>query len=84
MQRKVDGLVDNPFVPTLDIAGLKKNVNILHCLQFARAAMDSMTGEAIRLCWRKAGFAAAAGTITVEREAQDQPAKELQLEADIA
>ena len=40
MLRKVGQLVDDPSIPSLDAATLKKHVNMLHCLQFSTAAWD--------------------------------------------
>ena len=36
MLRKVGQLVDNPTIGKLDTNMLKKNVNMLHCLQYAK------------------------------------------------
>ena len=43
MLHKVAQLVDDPSVPVVDTSVLKKHINMLHCLQFSRAAWDSLT-----------------------------------------
>ena len=43
MLHKVTQLVDDPSVPVVDTPVLKKHINMLHCLQFSRAAWDSLT-----------------------------------------
>ena len=66
-------LVDDPSVPVVDIPVLKKHINMLHCLQFSRAAWDSLSPDTIKNCWHKAGFSVAtpnegtsdAGTVEV-------------------
>ena len=56
MLRKVIQLVDDPSMGKLDSMTLKHNINILHCLQFAKSAWESVTAGTIQNCWRKAGF----------------------------
>ncbi|XP_065196555.1 tigger transposable element-derived protein 4-like [Sycon ciliatum] len=56
MLRKVVQFVDDPTMAKLDTAVLKKNVNILHCLQYAKSSWDSVSEATIQNCWRKAGF----------------------------
>ena len=58
MLRKVGGLVDNPTIEKLDTKALKKNINMLHCLQYAKDAWQSVTETTVQNCWRKAGFSA--------------------------
>ena len=58
MLRKVGGLVDNPTIEKLDTKALKKNINMLHCLQYAKDAWQSVTATTVQNCWRKAGFSA--------------------------
>lgn len=56
MLRKVGELVEDPDIAKLDTSTLKKNINMLHCLQYAKAAWESTTESTIKNCWRKAGF----------------------------
>ena len=56
MLRKVGGLVDNPTIEKLDTKALKKNINVPHCLQYAKDAWQSVTETTVQNCWRKAGF----------------------------
>ena len=60
MLHKVTQLVDDPSVPIVDTPVLKKHIKMLHCLQFSRAAWDSLSPDTIKNCWRKAGFSVAA------------------------
>ena len=60
MLHKVTQLVDDPSVPIVDTPVLKKHINMLHCLQFSRAAWDSLSPDTIKNCWPKAGFSVAA------------------------
>ena len=54
MLRKVIQLVDDPSMGKLDSMTLKHNINMLHCLQFAKSTY--VTAFTIQICWRKAGF----------------------------
>ena len=56
MLQKVVQLVDDPSIGKLNSMTLKHHINILHCLQFAKSAWESVTAETIQNCWRKAGF----------------------------
>ena len=56
MLRKIGQLVDDPSIEKLSTAGLKKNINMLHCLQFAKGAWDAVETSTIVNCWRHAGF----------------------------
>ena len=56
LSRKVAQLVEDPSIECLNSSALKKNINVLHCLQFSRAAWDLVTPQIVRNCWRKAGF----------------------------
>ena len=60
MLRKVNQFVEDPALPKLDSSTLKANINLLHCLQFAKSAWDNMTAQTIVNCWRKAGYVPAA------------------------
>ena len=58
MLRKVGGLVDTPTIEKLDTNALKKNINMLHCLKYAKDAWQSVTETTVQNCWRKDGFSA--------------------------
>lgn len=59
MLRKVVQLVDDPSMGKLDSMILKRDINILHCLQFSKTAWESVTAQTIQNCWRRAGFSLA-------------------------
>ena len=82
MLRKVAQFVDDDSVVRLDTSTLKKHVNILHSLQFAKAAWESVSEATVKNCWRKAGFTSEMDMPTeANAAATDEPGD---LEDDIA
>ena len=47
-------------MPVVDTPVLKKHINMLHYLEFSRAAWDSLSPDTIKNCWHRAGFSVAA------------------------
>ena len=66
MLRKITHLVDDESVETVDTNTIKKSVNMLHCLQYSRDAWAAVTTDAVKNCWRKAGFGSDAAQQAVE------------------
>ena len=89
MLRRVSQLVTDDKVEKLNVAAIKKLITILHCLQFAKAAWESISSSTIRNCWKKAGFDIAVthtvdGTITDPLDNDDDDDNDEDLDGDIA